>query len=234
MITVGKHHTDDRVPPLTNTYRRGAGCLFVAQSLNPAYPSRPLTPLEPMPPNPTLADFFAFRFAPGIVNHVLQSATRAMKQGCPEETVLACLLHDIGMNIMMVNHGWWSAQLVEPYVSEKVSWAIRYHQALRFYPDSSVGYEYPEMYRRIFGEHYVPPPYIEAAYMHARSHPWYMEARLITLHDDYSFDPTAKVSIEPFTDIIGRHFKQPKEGLGYDTSPAAHMWRSVIYADDPL
>ena len=61
-----------------------------------------------------------------------------------------------------------------------------------------------------------------------------MEARLITLHDDYSFDPAAKVSIKPFTDIIGRHFKQPKEGLGYDASPAAHMWRSLIYADLPL
>ena len=111
-----------------------------------------------MPRKPTLVDFFAFRFAPGIVSHVLQSATRAMKQGCSEETILACLLHDIGMNLMMVNHGWWSAQLVEPYVSEKVSWAIRYHQALRFYADPSVGYEYPEMYHRIFGHDYVPSP----------------------------------------------------------------------------
>ena len=233
-MTTESHHTADAVPPLTNTYRHGAGCLFVAQSLGPSYPSQPLTPLEPMPVTPSLTDFFKFRFAPRIVNHCLQSATRSMKQGCPEETILACLLHDIGMNLMMVNHGWWSAQLVEPYVAEKVSWAIRYHQALRFYPDPSVGYEYPEMYRRIFGEHYAPPPYIEAAYTYARNHPWYMEARLITLHDDYSFDPTARVSIEPFTDIIGRHFKQPREGLGYDTSPAAHMWRSLIYADYPL
>ena len=219
---------------MTNTYRQGAGCLFVAHALGPSHPSRPLMPLEPMPLKPTLADFFAFRFAPGIVNHVLQSATHAMKQGCPEDTILACLLHDIGMNLMMVNHGWWSAQLVEPYVSEKVTWAIRYHQALRFYPDPAVGYEYPEIYRRLFGHDYVPEPYIEAAYTYARNHPWYMEARLITLHDDYSFDPTAKVSIEPFMDIISRHFKQPKEGLGYDGGPAAHMWRSLIHADYPL
>ena len=148
-------HKAGLTPPLTETYRKGAGCLFVAQSLGPSYPSRPLTPLEPMLPKPTLADFFAFRFAPGIVNHVLQSATRAIDPGSPEETILACLLHDIGMNLMMVNHGWWSAQLVEPYV-----WDVRrnpYHQALRFYPDPSIGYEYPEMYRRIFGEDHVPP-----------------------------------------------------------------------------
>ena len=61
-----------------------------------------------------------------------------------------------------------------------------------------------------------------------------MEARLITLHDDYSFDSTAKVSIEPFIGIMDRHFKEPREGLGYDTSPAAHMWPSLIYADDTL
>jgi hypothetical protein len=34
--------------------------------------------------------------------------------------------------------------------------------------------------------------------------------------------------MEQFEDIIGRHFKQPKEGLGYDTSPTAHMWRTLI------
>jgi hypothetical protein len=42
------------------------------------------------------------------------------------------------------------------------------------------------------------------------------------------------VSIDPFTDIIGRHFKQPKEGLGFDNSPVAHMWRSIAFPDHPL
>src|SRR5439155_1065276 len=83
-----------------------------------------------------------------------------MKKGEKEETILACLLHDVVLNLIKVDHGWWGAQMMEPYVSEKVSWGIRYHQALRFYPDSSVGYEYPELYNRIFGKDYVPLPYI--------------------------------------------------------------------------
>ena len=33
---------------------------------------------------------------------------------------------------------------------------------------------------------------------------------------------------EEFTDIIGRNFRQPKEGLGFDNSPVAHMWRAMI------
>ena len=46
-----------------------------------------------MPKNPTLQDFFRLRFAPA--NHVLQSATRALKTGMSEEVMLACLLHDV-------------------------------------------------------------------------------------------------------------------------------------------
>ena len=34
--------------------------------------------------------------------------------------------------------------MIEPYVDEEVSWAIRVHQALRFFPDKSVGYAYPD------------------------------------------------------------------------------------------
>jgi hypothetical protein len=185
-----------------------------------------------MPAKPTLLDFFKLRFAPA--NHVLQSATRALKTGQGEETVLACLLHDVVLNLIKPDHGWWGAQLLEPYVPERVSWAIRYHQSLRFYPDPSVGYEYPEMYYRIFGKDYVPPAHVEAAYKYARNHRWYMQARLITVNDLYSFDPKARVSIEPFIDIIGRHFKQPKEGLGNDGGPVAHMWRTMANPDQPL
>ena len=184
--------------------------------------------LPPMPERPTLVDFFHLRFRRGLTNHVLQSATRARKLGAKEETVFACLLHDLSLNLMRPDHGWWGGQLFEPYVSEKVSWAIRYHQALRFYPDPAVGYEYPEMYIRIFGADYKPEPYLVEAYHYARNHPWYMEARLITMNDDYSFDPNAKVSLDPFIDVIGRHFKQPEAGLGFDNSPVAHMWRTLI------
>jgi hypothetical protein len=211
--------------------RRGVGGLFVAGRPGPDG-QRVLTKLEPMPPKPTLVDFFALRFAPA--NHVLQSATRALKTGMSEETVLACLLHDVVLSLIKPDHGWWGAQLFEPYVAEKVSWAIRYHQALRFYPDASVGYEYPELYYRIFGKDYVPDPHVEQAYKFAKSHKWYMEARLITVNDLYSFDPNARVSIDPFVDIIGRHFKQPKEGLGHDGSPVAHMWRTIARPDMPL
>jgi len=209
----------------TRNYRRGAGSLFVSGRGN-------VKKLTPMPKNATLKDFFELRFAPA--NHVLQSATRALKTGMTEEVILACLLHDVVLNLIKVDHGWWGAQLFEPYIPEKSTFAIKYHQALRFFPDSDAGYEYPDQYLRIFGHDYTPPPHIQSTYKMVRNHKWYMEPRLVTVNDLYAFDPNAKVSLDPFTDIIGRHFKQPKEGLGNDNTASSHMWRTLSNPDAPL
>ncbi len=209
----------------TRAFRRGAGSVFIAGTGH-------VRKLPPMPPRPTLLDFFNLRFS--TVNHVLQSATDAMKKGQTEEIVFACLIHDVVQTLIKTDHGWWGAQIFEPYVSPKVAFALRYHQALRFYPDHTVGYEYPDLYKRMFGEDYTPPAHIEAAYKFVKSHKWYMEPRLVTVHDLYAFDPNAKVSMDPFIDIIGRQFKQPKDGLGHDNSAVAHMWRSMAIPDTPL
>src|SRR5262245_12966926 len=98
--------------------------------------------LPKMPEKPTLIDFFKHRFV--SMNHLLQSATLALKAGHEEKVVLACLLHDIGVaSFIRCDHGYWGAQLIEHYVAEEVSWSVRVHQALRFFPDESVGYTSP-------------------------------------------------------------------------------------------
>jgi hypothetical protein len=211
----------------TRAVRRGVGGIFTA-----GRGSQTVKKLPPMPDKPTLKDFFELRF--GASNHVLQSATRAMKTGMSEEVILACLLHDCVLTLIKPDHGWWGAQLFEPYIPEKSAFAIRYHQTLRFFPDEDAGYEYPDQYYRTFGHDYTPPQYIQDTYKMLKNHKWYMEPRLVTVNDLYAFDPNAKVSIEPFTDIIGRHFKQPKEGLGFDNSSSAHMWRTLARPDSPL
>jgi hypothetical protein len=214
------HDHDDHGQEVTTP--RGTGNLFRPSD----------TVLEALPANPTLEDVFRLRFWPA--RHVLQSATHALKDGQPEENVLAGLLHDTVQNLIKVDHGWWGAQLYEPYVPEYVSWGIRYHGALRFYPDEEYGYEYPELYNRIFGEDYVPPEYIKQAAEYATKHPLYVSARMVCVNDTYAFQDDMEVSLDPFVDIIGRHFKQPKEGLGYDNSPVAHMWRSIEMPWAPL
>jgi hypothetical protein len=209
--------------------RRGVGNLFTASG------AEGVKRLPQMPARPTLMDFFNLRFkTAGAYNHVLQSATHALKAGQSEEIVFACLLHDVVQALIKVDHGWWGAQMLEPYIPEKSAFGIRYHQALRFYADEANGYEYPDLYRRTFGVDYVPEPYIEETYKMVRKHKWYDQPRMVTVHDLYAFDPKAIVSMDPFVDLIGRHFKQPKEGLGFDNSPVAHMWRSMAFPDHPL
>ena len=160
----------------------------------------------------------------------MQSARLAQKRGESEKIVLACLLHDIANSAFIrADHGYWSAQLVEPYVDPEVTWAIKYHQALRFFPDESVGYEYPEIVQAAVWRGLLARALHSPGLPQARDHKWYMSSRLITLNDLYAFDKNVKVELEEFTDIVGRNFKQPKEGLGFDGSPVAHMWRTIIW-----
>src|SRR5216684_3199118 len=120
----------------TRNYRRGVGKLFAQ--------AEPVKKLPPMPPRPTLRDFFELRFQPA--HHLLQSAALALRKGMSEEIILACLLHDCGQAIVRTEHGWWAAQMYEPYVPARTALAIRYHQAPRCYPDSEADYAYPEIY----------------------------------------------------------------------------------------
>ena len=189
--------------------------------------------LPPMPEKPTLVDFFRRRWHPA--SHLLQSANRALQDGHDENVILACLLHDVSVcGLIRSDHGYWGAQLIEPYVHEEISWAVRAHQALRFFPDPSVGYEYPELYVTLFGEDYSPSDYILRAYEEAKDHKYYMTARLICLYDLYSFDPDTHLEIDRFIDIIGRNFRQPGEGLGFDNSPVAHIWRTMIWPNNVM
>lgn len=194
---------------------------------NPALPR--------MPSAPTLLDFFRLRFDDITFRHLLTSGKKALDEGQDEKVVMACLLHDLSNGCFVrTDHGYWSAQMVAPYVDEEVAWAVKYHQPLRYFADPEVGYAYPDSYHRFFGPDYVPPDYIRRDAAEARAHRWYMTSRLVTLYDIYFFDKTPAPDPEIFTDIIGRHFKQPNEGLGFDRSPVAHMWRTMIWPNNFL
>jgi HD domain len=129
---------------------------------NPALPR--------MPRAPKLLDFFGLRFSEIAFRHLLQSAKAALDAGHDEKIVVACLLHDISNGALLrTDHGYWSAQLVAPYVGEEIAWAIKYHQALRYFADEAAGFQYPDAYNRFFGADYEPPEYIRQAHSEARA-----------------------------------------------------------------
>ena len=184
--------------------------------------------LPAMPEKPTLIDFFKLRFGPCM--HLLQSARHAVKAGLPEKMVLACLLHDIStIGFIRGDHGYWGAQLVEPYVDEEVTWAIRAHQVLRFYPDESVGYEYPQSYVTLVRRRNTAPiPTSRKTTSGCGTTSGTCRAGRSPCTTSTRSIPNVHVELEEFTDIIGRNFRQPEQGLGFDNSPVAHMWRAMI------
>lgn len=205
---------------------REPGTVFMMGD-NPALPK--------MPERPTLRDFFRLRLSKVGAMHLLQSARVARENGLGEKVITACLLHDIAIaGLLSANHGYWGAQMVAPYVDDEVRWSIEKHEALRYFPDESVGYTYPQAYIDYFGPDYRPPGYIRREYQAARQHRWYLTSRLITINDIYSFDPDAAVDYDEFEDLVGRNFRQPAEGLGFDGSPVAHMWRTMIWPNNFL
>ena len=194
---------------------------------NPALPR--------MPERPRLLDFFTHRFDDFTRRHLLVSGKRALDDGLDEKVVLACLLHDISNACLIrADHGYWGAQMIAPYVDEEIAWAVRYHQPLRYFADESAGYAYPDSYLRFFGPDYRPPDYIRRDADAARAHRWYGTARAVTIYDTYFFEPVDAVDPALFTDIIGRHFREPADGLGFDGSPVAHMWRTMIWPNNFL
>ena len=61
------------------------------------------------------------------LEHSLQSATRAYRNGESEEMVVAALLHDIGDELAPLNHSEYAAAILKPYVSEKTHWIVEKH-----------------------------------------------------------------------------------------------------------
>ena len=64
------------------------------------------------------------------LEHSLQAATRAYKNGENEEMVVATLLHDLGDELAPMNHSQYAASIIRPYVSEKTYWIILHHGLL--------------------------------------------------------------------------------------------------------
>ena len=67
------------------------------------------------------------------LEHSLQSATRAYRNGESEEIIVAALLHDIGDELAPLNHSEYAAAILKPYVSEKTHWIIEKHGEFQMY-----------------------------------------------------------------------------------------------------
>ena len=67
------------------------------------------------------------------LEHSLQVATRAMRDGADEEMICVALLHDIGDMHAPQNHSGFAAEVLKPYVSGDNYWLVRHHGLFQGY-----------------------------------------------------------------------------------------------------
>jgi predicted HD phosphohydrolase len=67
------------------------------------------------------------------LQHSLETATLAYRDGRDEEYVVCALIHDIGDLLAPYNHGEFAAALLQPYISERNYWMLAHHHVFQGY-----------------------------------------------------------------------------------------------------
>ena len=131
------------------------------------------------------------------LEHSLQTATRAYRDGADEETVVAALLHDIGDLLSPHNHSELAAAVLQPYVSERTHWIVRYHGLFQSY---------------YFAHHRGGDRNARDRY---RGHRWYQDAvDFCHRWDQPSFDPDYEsLPLSHFEPMVRRIFAREPFGL---------------------
>ena len=124
------------------------------------------------------------------LEHSLQAATRAYKNGESEEMVVATLLHDIGDDLAPMNHSQYAASIIRPYVSEKTYWIILHHGLFQTYYSA----------HHLGGDRNARDKF--------KDHKYYQDTvDFCEKYDQSSFDPNYKsMSLEEFEQIVKKIF----------------------------
>lgn len=67
------------------------------------------------------------------LDHSLQSATRAWRDGADTDWVVSALLHDIGDLYAPYNHDQCAALILKPFMREQCTWVVEMHGAFQRY-----------------------------------------------------------------------------------------------------
>ncbi len=124
------------------------------------------------------------------LEHALQSATRACKDGADIDWIVSTLLHDIGDGFAPQNHDKFAAEVLRPFVREECTWVIANHGIFQTY---------------YYGHHYGWDRYAREQYS---NHPCYQNCiDFCELWDQSSFDPNyLNQTIEFFTPMVEEVF----------------------------
>ncbi len=127
------------------------------------------------------------------LDHSLQCATRAKRDGADNDWIVCALVHDLGDDLAPFNHDSLAAAIVKPYVREECSWTVQHHGIFQYkYYADKVGLN-PEERQK-----YKDSPYFDAAERFCRD--W----------DQNSFDPDYDtLQLESFRPALEDVFRRP-------------------------
>lgn len=133
-------------------------------------------------------------FSVDQLEHAVQSAARAERDGADEEVIVASLLHDVGKLISVPNHPHIAAEILKPYVRNDVYCMVQYRQ---------------DFQGRYYYEHLGMDPNLRVKH---EGQPWYeLAERFADQWDQKSFDPSfASEPLEHFEPMVLRVFAQAK------------------------
>ncbi len=131
------------------------------------------------------------------LQHSLQTATRAHRDGRDEAYVTMALLHDIGDTLGTFNHPEVAASIIKPFVSEEVHWICENHGAFQGY----YYFHYVGMDRNV-RENF-------------RDHPWFDAcAEFCEKYDQAAFDPDYDtLPLEFFEPMLRRVIARPVRSM---------------------
>lgn len=131
------------------------------------------------------------------LEHCLQTATRAYKDGRDEEYIVCALLHDIGDTLGAYNHPDIAAAILKPFVSEQNHWMVEKHGIFQGY----YFFHYLGMDRDMRDQY--------------RDHEHFQHtAEFCEKYDQTAFDPAYdSMPLEAFEPMVMKLFQAPRNSM---------------------
>lgn len=131
------------------------------------------------------------------LEHSLQTATRAHRDGRDEEYVVCALLHDIGDTLGAYNHPDIAAAILKPFVCEANHWMVQHHGIFQGY---------------YFFHHLGMDRDMRDGF---KDHPHYQHtAEFCHKYDQAAFDPAYEsMPLEAFEPMVMKLFTAPKNSI---------------------
>ena len=136
-------------------------------------------------------------FAVDRLEHSLQTATRAHRDGRDEEYVVCALIHDIGDILLPANHAELGATILKPFISDANHWMMAQHGIFQgYYVFHHLGLD------REMREQFRGHPHFEYC------------AQFCHLYDQNSFDPAYEsMPLEAFEPMLRRVTAAPRQSI---------------------